>query len=64
MIVELASLESFSLILLLVCSALAFLSGMVRPNEFGGLPAAMWVSLLVVALLCSGTIGFIESSSR
>ena len=64
MIVEPASVESFSLISLLVCSALAFLSGMVRPKQFSALPAAMWVSLLVVALLCSGTIGFIEFSSR
>ena len=67
MTVRLATVESFAFIVLLACCGLAFLSwivGMLRPRGFGALPAALWIGLLVVALLCSGTIGFIEYFPR
>jgi hypothetical protein len=55
--------ESLSFDLLVVCCAsavIAWLVGMLRPKGFGAFPAALWVSLLTVALLCSATIGVIE----
>jgi hypothetical protein len=33
-----------------------------RPKGFGALPAALWISLLTIALLCSGVIGIFEFS--
>jgi hypothetical protein len=32
----------------------------IRPKGFGAWPAALWIGLLLIALLCSGTIGFFE----
>jgi hypothetical protein len=33
---------------------------MVRPKGFGAFPAALYVTLLLIALLCSGIVGFLE----
>jgi hypothetical protein len=55
--------ESLSFLVLIVCCVLAFLTwlvGMVRPKGFGAGPAALYITPLLVALLCSGTIGFLE----
>ena len=55
--------ESLSFDVLLVCclsAAIAWVVGMLRPKGFSALPAALWVSVLTVALLCSATIGVIE----
>ena len=55
--------ETLCFVVLLVCCLFAFLAwlvGMVRPKGFGAWPAALWIGLLLIALLCSGTIGFFE----
>jgi hypothetical protein len=44
----------------LALAFLAWLVGMVRPKGFGAWPAALWIGLLLIALLCSGRIGFFE----
>jgi hypothetical protein len=62
-IVRRTDVEGFCFVVLLVSCLLAFLAwlvGMVRPKGFGAGPAALWIGLLLIALLCSGTIGFIE----
>ncbi len=67
MIVRPASVESFSSFVLLVCCALAVAPVDCRRNEAGGVrrvaSSTVWVSLLAVAPLCSGAIGFIEFST-
>jgi hypothetical protein len=48
---------------MLACCLFAFfavLVGMVRPKPFGQWPAALWIGLLTIALLCSATVGFFE----
>jgi hypothetical protein len=62
-IVRPATVESLCFLVLIVCCVLAFLTwlvGMVRPKGFGAWPAALYITLLLIALLCSGTIGFLE----
>jgi hypothetical protein len=58
-----ATLESLCFLVLIICCVLALLTwvvGMVRPKGFGARPAALYVTLLLIALLCSGAIGFLE----
>jgi len=48
---------------LLVCCLLAFftwLFGMIGRKPFGAWPAAFFVGLLPIALVCSGMIGYLE----
>jgi hypothetical protein len=48
---------------LLVCCLLAFftwLFGMIRRKPFGAWPAAFFVGLLLIVLVCSGMIGYLE----
>jgi hypothetical protein len=45
-----------------VCALAAWLVGMLRPKGFGALPAALWIGLLTIALLCSGVIGVLDFS--
>jgi hypothetical protein len=55
--------ESLSFEVLVVCclsAVIAWLVGMLRPKGFGALPTALWVGLLIAALLCSAAIGVIE----
>lgn len=63
MIVRRTSVESLCFMVLIGCCLLAFLTwllGMVRPKGFGAFPAALYVTLLLIALLCSGIVGFLE----
>jgi hypothetical protein len=55
--------EVFCFFMLLACcllAVLAWLVGMARPKAFGHWPAALWIGLLSIALVCSAAIGFFE----
>jgi hypothetical protein len=58
-----ATIETFCFDIVVLCCLTAFCIwcfGMLRPKGFGAVPAALWVGLLITALLCSGTIGLLE----
>jgi hypothetical protein len=64
-IVRRETVESYCFFALLLCCVFALLTwllGMLRPKGFGALPAALWISLLTIVLLCSGVIGILEFS--
>jgi hypothetical protein len=58
-----ATVESYCSVILLASgasAALAWLVGMLRPKGLGALPAAVWLGLITMALICSAVIGFLE----
>ncbi len=55
--------ENYCFLALLVSCAVATVAwfvGMLRRKPFGAMPAAVWVLLITVALLCAAIIGGIE----
>ena len=50
----------YALLLCCLAALLAWILGMVHPKPFGAIPAAVWIGMVVTAIVLSGVIAVLE----